>query len=70
MTALLKVGEGAEMPKYCLWVEDEDSWDYPKIANNPSVSDHKPIDTGLLDKNDNKIMRYPNPIGFGKDEEW
>lgn len=36
----------------------------------PVVSEHVAIDTGLIDKDGYPIMRAPNPIGFGKDEEW
>lgn len=28
------------------------------------VSDHQPINTGLLDNEGNTIWRAPNPIGF------
>lgn len=34
----------------------------------PYVSDHNPVDTGLVDKDGNAIMRLPNPIGFIWDE--
>lgn len=51
-----------------LWVGD-DVWVEP--ANHvPTVSDHEATDTGLLDANGDTIMRAPNPIGFGKDDEW
>lgn len=36
----------------------------------PTVSDHEAIDTGLLDADGNPIYRAPNPIGFGKDDDW
>ncbi len=63
------------MPRYYTqrrkaWVEDEDAWDAPICDHVPTVSDHEPIDTGLLDMNGDAIMRAPNPIGFGKDEDW
>lgn len=35
-----------------------------------SVSDHDAKDTGLLDANGDRIMRAPNPMGFGRDGEW
>lgn len=34
------------------------------------VDDHEPVDTGLLDVSGNCIMRSPNPMGFGRDDEW
>lgn len=64
------------MPRYfsqrrkALWVEDEDAWDAASTDHIPTVSDHEATDTGLLDVNGDTIMRAPNPIGFGKDEEW
>lgn len=63
------------MPRYFTqrskaWIEDEEAWDAPIVANIPTVSDHEPINTGLLDSNGDAIMRAPNPCGFGKDDEW
>lgn len=49
----------------------EDDW-YP-TGNSwfvPTVSDHEAVDTGLVDADGDPIMRAPNPIGFGKDDEW
>ena len=47
----------------------DDVWEDAQ-THLPMVSDHQAIDTGLLDLNGNAIMRAPNPIGFGKDDEW
>lgn len=52
------------------WIEDEDAWDYPTWEHVPSVIDHEPVDTGLLDADGSTIWRLPNPIGFGRDDEW
>lgn len=52
------------------WVEDEDAWDAVKTDHIPTVSDHEAVDTGILDVFGNTIMRAPNPIGFGRDDEW
>ena len=52
------------------WVEDEDAWDAPICDHIPTVNDHEPVDTGLLDAGGNTIWRAPNPVGFGKDDEW
>lgn len=35
-----------------------------------TVSEHRPVDTGLLDRRGDPIMRAPNPLGFGLDDEW
>lgn len=35
-----------------------------------SVDEHVATDTGLLDADGNTIWRAPNPLGFGRDEEW
>lgn len=53
-----------------LWVEDEAAWDAPICANMPTISDHEAINTGLLDANGQTIWRAPNPVGFGRDDEW
>ena len=53
-----------------LYVADEPDWDSPAQSHLPTVSDHEATDTGLLDANGDPIMRAPNPIGFGKDEDW
>jgi hypothetical protein len=34
------------------------------------VADFRPTDTGLIDLRGDPIMRAPNPVGFGKDNEW
>lgn len=46
----------------------EGRWDDPMIPAI-NVSDHQPVDTGLVDKHGDPIMRAPNPIGFGRDKE-
>lgn len=35
-----------------------------------TVDEHVATDTGLLDADGNAIWRGPNPVGFGKDDEW
>jgi hypothetical protein len=61
------------MPRYvtkspCAWIAD-DVWDAP-VRPDIVVADHAPIDTGIIDAQGNAIFRLPNPIGFGRDEEW
>ena len=35
-----------------------------------TVTDHLPVDTGLVNTRGEPIMRSPRPIGFGRDGEW
>lgn len=46
-------------------------WDesYPLIPDL-HVPDNKPVRTGVIDNRGNDIWRAPNPIGFGRMEEW
>lgn len=57
-------------PTAALWVEDEHYSPDPSRIHEPSVPDHVATDTGLLDVRGDRIMRAPNPIGFGKDKDW
>ncbi len=50
------------------WVDD-DMWSEP-MRNELVVTVSEPVCTGLLDAEGNSIFRLPNPIGFGRDEEW
>lgn len=36
----------------------------------PTVDDHKPTFTGLLDENGEEIWRSPRSIGFGRRDGW
>lgn len=50
---------------------DDDYWpDAAPLITSLTVCDHEAVDTGLLDPNGDTIMRAPNPMGFGKDDEW
>lgn len=40
------------------------------FAPSITVDEHVATDTGLIDADGNSIMRAPNPVGFGRDEEW
>lgn len=63
------------MTRYFAWkrpVQPKGEWidiDAPLVPSI-SVSDHQAADTGLVDVRGNSIMRAPNPIGFGRDDEW
>lgn len=35
-----------------------------------TVCDHDAVDTGLLFDDGTPILRAPNPIGFGREDEW
>jgi hypothetical protein len=39
------------------------SWDDPMLPPL-SVSDHRPVDTGLVNHRGEPIMRGPEPVGF------
>jgi len=45
-------------------------WSEDAPSHAPDVPEHVAVDTGLIDLDGNAIMRAPNPIGFGKDDEW
>jgi hypothetical protein len=47
------------------WIDD----DYPMLPAL-TVDDHEATDTGLIDAGGEAIWRAPNPMGFGKDDEW
>lgn len=46
--------------------EWEDDWieRVPVAEHIPTVSDHEAVDTGLVDKSGEPIMRMPYPVGF------
>lgn len=58
----------ARHPK-SLWVADDDIWSDGE-THLPTVSDPEATDTGLLDAKGEIIWRAPNPVGFGRDEDW
>lgn len=47
-----------------------DYYTEPLRLTHLEVDGHESIDTGLVTINGDAIMRLPNPIGFGKDDEW
>lgn len=49
--------------------DDEDWYSRPLIVE-PHVPEHRPVDTGLVDARGHTIWRAPNPMGFGRDDEW
>ena len=56
--------------KSSLYVED-DLWDDDiSLVPHLTVDSHDAVDTGLLTASGDFIMRAPNPMGFGKDDEW
>ncbi len=55
------------------WVETFGDGYWPEFSQSqalPCVSDFEATDTGLLDHRGDPIMRAPNPIGFGRMDEW
>jgi hypothetical protein len=47
------------------WMDDDSP-----LVPNLSVDDHEAVFTGLLDDKGEEIWRCPNPMGFGRDDEW
>lgn len=61
------------MPRYVSRPRAEadcDHWSLDRLEPVPTVSEAEAVDTGLLDVHGVPLMRLPNPIGFGRDEEW
>jgi len=54
--------------KASLYVEN-DHYGRPQ-DHTPTVPDHEPTFTGLLDVTGEEIWREPRSIGFGKRDEW
>lgn len=52
------------------WVEGDYFAPEANTLVSITVHDHEAIDTGLLDSSGDMIWRAPNPMGFGRDEEW
>ena len=52
------------------WVEDETFSPEPPPSPPISVPEHEAVDTGLLWADGSTVWRRPNPIGFGKDNDW
>lgn len=55
-------------PKASLWVENE-HFGRPQ-DHMPTVDEHEPTFTGLLDADGGEIWREPRAIGFGRRSEW
>jgi hypothetical protein len=60
-----KLTSTATISPRCDWDEP-----YPLLLNGLTVDEHGPVDTGILDANGDMITWLPNPIGFGRDDEW
>lgn len=56
---------------YTKAIAPRSDWDDPyPLLPDLHVPEHRPVDTGLLDIRGNAIMRAPNLIGFGRDNDW
>ena len=51
-------------------VQDEFWDDEAPLLPNVSVADHEATDTGILDAHGDPIWGSPNPIGYGRNDEW
>lgn len=63
------------MPRYVRLARSpkayRDEWEgYENPVTPVQVCDHEYIDTGLIFPDGEPVLRAPNPIGFGRDEEW
>lgn len=50
------------------WIEDE-TFAEP-ARHDIFVTEAAPVATGIIDASGSEFFRMPNPIGFGRDEEW
>lgn len=57
-------------PRGYMPLQVEDDWYVDPMVPALCVTDHEAIDTGLMDHRGDPIMRAPNPVGFGRDDEW
>lgn len=48
----------------------EDDWHTDPMLPGVTVDDHEAVFTGLLDAKGEEIWRQPNPMGFGRDNDW
>lgn len=64
------------MPRYItraakpVYIETPLWGDEVGVTPSLTVDEHVPQFTGLLDSKGDEIWRAPNPVGFGKDDEW
>ena len=63
------------MPRYfarpkAIAAEDDCVFEENSLTPDVSVDEHVAIFTGLLDAKGEEIWRAPNPVGFGRDDEW
>jgi hypothetical protein len=52
------------------YVEDDIDVPLAGLINMPCVPENCAVDTGLVSADGITIWREPNPVGFGKDDEW
>jgi hypothetical protein len=60
----------AARPTSRLYVEDHIFPDERPGINAVEVDSHEAADTGLLWADGSTVWRAPNPLGFGRNEEW
>ena len=60
------------MPRYTKAIRPKADWidDDAPLIPALTVDDHEAVDTGLIWATGEAIMRAPNPMGFGRNEEW
>jgi hypothetical protein len=60
---LSKARKFADVEKACL-TDDERIHEDETFFHTPTVFDHEPVPTGILDEDGNEFMRMPERIGF------
>lgn len=50
-------------PSACI-TDDQRVHEDETLITPPTVYDHEPVGTGILDQNGNEFVRLPEPIGF------
>jgi hypothetical protein len=65
------MGRYVRQPRQLARERNDERWldEYPLLPSL-SVSDHEPVDTGLVWPDGTPVYRSPNPIGFGRTDEW
>lgn len=69
-----RYSKAASKPRAGGWIDDDYERFYydddEPFRPHLDVDGHEAVDTGLIWETGEPIMRLPNPIGFGRDDEW
>jgi hypothetical protein len=65
------MGKYVRQPQQSARERNTEWWaDDSPLLPSLSVAEHEPTDTGLVWADGSAIYRTPNPIGFGRQDEW